>query len=76
MEYRYSRVNGVENRVDGERMPVNQLSLEVWNEEARKVTDHNTWITEEVTRDTAAELAGRGRARWKIENGHNNMLKR
>jgi len=76
MEYRYSWVNGVENRADGEKMLVNWLSLEVWNEEAKKVTYHNTWITDkEVTKDTAAELAECGRARWKIENEHNNVLK-
>lgn len=74
-------MNGVENRADGERMLVNWLSLEVWNEEAEKVTYRNAWITDiEVIRDTVAEIAECGRTRWKMrhicrENEHNNVLK-
>jgi hypothetical protein len=50
--------------------------LEIENEEKRKVTYRNGWITDKAVTDTNVVLiASCGRARWKVENEHNNVLK-
>jgi hypothetical protein len=74
--HRYKWLNGVENRADGENLMVNYLSYEIWNVEKNKTTYKNTWITNKtITKDNVSEIAKCGRARWKIENEHNNVLK-
>jgi hypothetical protein len=76
LEYRYRWVNGLENRCDGERLSVNYLGLEIWNEEKRKITYKNSWITDkELGEDTVEQIVEYGRTRWKIENEYNNVLK-
>ncbi|MCL2130777.1 MAG: hypothetical protein FWH35_10555 [Treponema sp.] len=57
-------------------MLVNYFSLSIWNEEKNEQTYYNTWITNKtITCNNVAHLALCGRARWKIENEHNNVLK-
>jgi hypothetical protein len=74
--YRYQWLNGVEIRDNRETLQVNYLSLEITNEEKGKVTYRNSWITDkEIREDNVMLLASCGRARWKIENEHNNVLK-
>ena len=74
--YTYQWLNGVQIRDNTETLLVNYLSLSIWNEEQNKRTFYNTWITNKpITSDNAALLASCGRARWKIENEHNNVLK-
>ena len=74
--YTYRWVNGVELRDNKETLLVNYLALSIWNGEQKKQTFHNTWITNKTINDgNAAHLASCGRARWKIENEHNNVLK-
>ena len=69
-------LNGVEIRDNKQTLPVNYLSLSVWNEKLNKRTFYNTWITNKtITKDNAFHLAACGRSRWKIENEHNNVLK-
>ena len=69
-------LNGLEIRDNKQTLLVNYLSLSVWNEKLNKQTFHNTWITDKtITADNAFHLASCGRARWKIENEHNNVLK-
>jgi len=76
LTYTYSWLNGVEIRDDRETLRVNYLSLAIENEERKKRTFFNAWITDKtITADTVASLASCGRARWKIENEHNNVLK-
>ena len=76
LTYTYRWLNGVAIRDNKQTLPVNYLSLAIWNEERNKRTFFNTWITNKViTQDNAALLASCGRARWKIENEHNNVLK-
>jgi hypothetical protein len=76
LEYRYTWVNGLENRADGERMLVNYLYFEIGNEEKGEITYKNSWITDKmIDRDNVKQFAECGRARWKIENEHNNVLK-
>ena len=76
LTYTYRWLNGVEIRDDKETLLVNYLSLSIWNEKLNKRTYFNTWITDKtITVNNAARLASCGRARWKIENEHNNVLK-
>jgi hypothetical protein len=76
LEYRYAWVNRIENRVDGEVLLVNYLYAEVWNEEKQEATYKNSWITDhEITQENVKLIAECARARWKIENEHNNVLK-
>ena len=54
----------------------NYLLLEIWNEEKGKVTYRNSWVTDLAIDDkNVVEMAACARARWKIENEHNNVLK-
>jgi hypothetical protein len=56
-------------------MIVNWLSIEIINP-AGEVTYRNSFITDlAVDRDSVADLAACGRARWKIENESFNTLK-
>jgi hypothetical protein len=74
LEYRYSWVNGIENRADGERLLVNYLHFQIWNVEKQEITFTNSWITNKpITVDNAALLVSCGRTRWKIENEYNNV---
>ncbi|MDR1428779.1 MAG: hypothetical protein LBI85_00690 [Spirochaetaceae bacterium] len=69
LEYRYRWVNGIENRCDGEKLVVNYLELEIWNEEKQKATYRNSWITDKELREDKVKLIAEcGRSRWKIEN--------
>ena len=53
LEYRYARVNGIENRAEGERILVNYLSLQIGNEEKKEAVYTNSWITNKpVNADT------------------------
>jgi hypothetical protein len=73
---RYSWANGIENRCDGERLTVNYLYMEEENQEKSEVTFRNSWMTTHtITEQNAAFIGKCARARWKIENEHNNVLK-
>jgi hypothetical protein len=73
--YTYQWLNGVEIRDNKETLLVNYFSLSIWNEQKNKRTFYNTWITNKtITSNNVAHLAACGRARWKIENEHNNVL--
>jgi hypothetical protein len=55
---------------------VNYFSFEIRTEGATKPNYYNSWITNKpVTDMNVAYLAECGRARWKIENEHHNVLK-
>lgn len=73
--HRYRWLCGVPLRGDAKAMPVNWLEIEI--KDARgTVTYRNSFVTDlAVHRDTVAELAACGRARWKIENETFNVLK-
>lgn len=76
LTYTYQWLNSVEIRDNKETLLVNYLSLSIWNKELNKKTFFNTWITNKtITGNNVALLASCGRARWKIENEHNNVLK-
>jgi hypothetical protein len=69
-------VNGIENRADGEIMKVNHLYFEIYNGEKEAVTYKNSWVTNhEINESNVEKMTVCARARWKIENEHNNVLK-
>jgi hypothetical protein len=70
-------INGIPIRDDArEPLLVNYFSLEIKNQESGKTTFYNSWITNKpVDEHNVSMLAECGRARWKIENEHNNVLK-
>jgi hypothetical protein len=72
-------VNGVPIRYEEREEDtfwVNYLEMSIENEKTGKRTYYNSWITNKaVEAGNAERVAGCGRARWKIEKGHNNELK-
>ena len=57
-------------------LKVNWFEMSIWNEEKKKRTFYSSWITDtEIRAENVKHLADCGRARRKIENGHNNVLK-
>lgn len=76
LTYTYQWLNGVQIRDNKETLLVNYFTLSIWNEKLKKQTYYNSWITNKtITENNVAHLASCGRARWKIENEHNNVLK-
>jgi hypothetical protein len=66
----------MENRAEGEKLPVNYIYFETYNREMDKIVYRNSWITDKsVTKEDVKLLAECARARWKIENENNNVLK-
>ena len=77
MVYTWKYLNEVPIRYD-EKEPfvVNYFSYEIRTEGAKKPNYSNSWITNKTISDmNVAYLAECGRARWKIENEHHNVLK-
>ena len=75
MTHRYRWLGEVPLRDGKDAMLVNWLEIEIVDQ-AAKVTYRNSFVTDlAVTRDTVADLAACGRARWKIENESFNTLK-
>jgi hypothetical protein len=73
--HRFRWLTEVPLRDGRDALMVNWLEIEICNA-AGQVTYRNSFITDlPVNRDTAAELAACGRARWKIENETFNVLK-
>ncbi|MDR2343903.1 MAG: transposase family protein [Spirochaetaceae bacterium] len=74
--HRYKRVNGIENRADGEVMKVNHLYFEIYNREKKTVTYKNSRITNlEIKESNVESMTACARAGREIENGNNNVLK-
>jgi hypothetical protein len=74
--YRHKWVKGIENRAEGEKLPVNYLYFEIYNEEEGKITYKNSWITNySINAENVRGIAECDRAQWKIEHEHNNELK-
>ena len=73
--YRYRWLCDVPLRDGKDAMLVNWFEIEIADGNG-KVTYRNSFVTDlPVDRDTVAELASCGRARWKIENETFNVLK-
>jgi hypothetical protein len=55
---------------------VNYLYFQIRNTDTGKAVYTNSWVTDtEITEELVERLAVCARARWKIENDHNNVLK-
>ena len=73
--HRYRWMEGVPLRDGNDALKVNWLEIEI-SKPNGKVTYRNSFVTNlSVTRQSAAEIAACGRARWKIENETFNVLK-
>ncbi|MCL1817508.1 MAG: ISNCY family transposase [Spirochaetaceae bacterium] len=77
MVYTWKYLNAVPIRYDQkDEFVVNYFSYEIRVEGAKKPNYSNSWITNKAITDiNVAYLAECGRARWKIENEHHNVLK-
>lgn len=72
--YRY--VNEVPLRADADARQVNWCELSVVAESTGEVLYHNTFATNHpLTDQNVSAIVRAGRARWKIENENNNVLK-
>ena len=73
--HRYRWMDGVPLRDGKDALTVNWLEIEI-SKPNGKVTYRNSFVTDlPVTKQSAAEIAACGRARWKIENETFNVLK-
>jgi len=72
--YRY--VNAVPLRAGPDALRVNWCELTIVAEATGAQLYHNAWATNHhLTADTVRPIVAAGRARWKIENENNNVLK-
>jgi hypothetical protein len=72
----YRWINGVPLKERKKAIMMNYLNLKNMKEKTGKVSYTGSWITDKpITADNVELLASCGRARWKIENEHNNVLK-
>jgi hypothetical protein len=72
----YRWINGVPLRDSKDALLVNYLYMQIRNEKTGKVMYTGSWVTDKtVTAENIEHLALCARARWKIENEHNNVLK-
>lgn len=73
---RYRYFNGVPLRDGQEALEVNWFELSTVEENSGKVLFHNSWVTNfNLTEKNVIPLVVDARARWKIENENNNVLK-
>jgi len=72
----YRWINGVPLRDSKDALMVNYLYLQIRNEKTGKAMYTCSWVTDKkITAENVEHLALCARARWKIENEHNNVLK-
>lgn len=74
--YTYRYANHLPLRGGQDAMLVNWVELTVTHEETGELIYKNAWVTDFEAAQTSVEAIVRdGRARWKIENENNNILK-
>ena len=74
--YTYHYANQLPLRGDQEAISVNWCEITITREDTGEQLYKNAWITDfEVTQTTVEAIVRDGRARWKIENENNNVLK-
>jgi hypothetical protein len=74
--WRYRYVNDLPLRAGPGALPVNWCELTIVREDTGEQLYHNAFATNHrLTDETVAPLVAAGRARWKIENENNNVLK-
>lgn len=73
--HHYRWAKGVPLTDSDDALKVNWCDVTV-TDDAGKILYRNAFLTDwDITADTVAGLVAAGRARWKIENEHNNVLK-
>lgn len=74
--YTYRYANQLPLRSGADAMQVNWLELTITHEDTGGIIYKNAFVTDfQVLETTVEAIARDGRARWKIENEHNNILK-
>lgn len=74
--YTYRYANQLPVRTGSDALLVNWVELIVTHEESGEVLYKNAFITDfEILETTVEAIARDGRARWKVENENNNILK-
>lgn len=74
--WRYRFTNQIPIRAGEAALLVNWFELTIVHEQTAEVLYHNTFITNHPISSTVVETLGHiGRARWKVENENNNVLK-
>lgn len=72
----YRFLNDVPLRSGDDALLVNWCELHITHKETGETLYHNAWVTDiAITEDNVTELVACGRARWKVENENNNVLK-
>jgi hypothetical protein len=72
----YRFLNQLPLRSGEDALLVNWLELHITHADTGETLYHNAWVTDLiVTQDNVPELVACGRARWKVENEGNNVLK-
>jgi hypothetical protein len=79
MIYTYRYINGVPIKYEeneNKNFMVNYIEFEIKDAKTGKTTYKSSWITNlKINENNAQEIVECARARWKIENEHNNVLK-
>lgn len=75
MTWRYRFANGVPIRDGEDALEVNWMELVILDADGNQRARHVFATNHHLTRDNVAAYIEAGRARWKIENEHNNTLK-
>jgi hypothetical protein len=74
--YTYRYANQLPLRGGADAMQVNWLELTITHEDTDAIIYKNAFVTDfEVLKTTVEAIARDGRARWKVENENNNVLK-
>ena len=73
--YKYRFVNEVPLRDGNDALKVNWCELTINNEKG-DITYNSSWITNHlISKENIVEIVKAARARWKVENENNNVLK-
>ncbi|MDQ3397306.1 MAG: transposase [Deinococcota bacterium] len=74
--YHYRFARGLPLRDGEDALSVNWCELSIYHEDTAELLFRNSFITNlAVTSETVADIVAWGRARWKVENENNNILK-
>lgn len=72
----YRFLNQIPLRAGEDALLVNWCELHISHKDTGETLYHNTWVTDLlITQENVTEMVACGRARWKVENENNNILK-
>ncbi len=74
--YHYRFTSGLPLRDGEDALKVNWCELSIYRQDTKELLFRNSFTTNlTVTSETVADIVAWGRARWKVENENNNVLK-